>query len=103
MTVAFESPALYVRKLCCDMLNFSRTPRSEMHVKKVINEILVFAKETENRVIERRRISKDVIEYKENRKWLLRSYNESLKAYAFKTLDPIINIYFEKTNLCRKC
>jgi hypothetical protein len=58
------------------MLKFSRTHRSEMHVKREVDEVLEFAKETENRVIERRRISNDLIEYKENRKYLKRSYNQ---------------------------
>jgi hypothetical protein len=93
MTVAFESLALYVRKLFCDILKFSRTPRSEMHVKREVDEILAFAKETENRVIERTRISNDLIEYKENKKWSIRSYNEWKRACAYKTLDPVINIY----------
>jgi hypothetical protein len=34
-----------------------------------------------------------LIEYKENRKYLKRSYNQWIRACTNKTLDPIINVY----------
>jgi hypothetical protein len=85
MTIAFETPSLAVRKLYYDILIFSRTDRRNLHsVEETVNEILAFAKGVENRKTDRRIASNDIIEYKENRSWILRCYKLWLRACMLK-------------------
>jgi hypothetical protein len=75
MTKAFETPSLAVRKLYYDILNFSRADRRILRsVEETVNEIVAFAKDVENRITDREIASNDIIEYKENRNWVLRCY-----------------------------
>jgi hypothetical protein len=45
ITIAFESPALFVRKLYYEILKFSRTARYEMHTNEKVNKILTMTKD----------------------------------------------------------
>jgi hypothetical protein len=74
ITIAYETPALFVRKLYYEILTFSRASKCEIHANERVNEILSFPKDIENRVIEKRTISNDLIEYKEYSTRLLKSY-----------------------------
>jgi hypothetical protein len=71
MSIAFESSALFIRKHYYKIQKFNRTARYEMHTNEVMNNILSFVKDVENRVVERRSILGDIREY---RTWLLKSY-----------------------------
>jgi hypothetical protein len=54
---------------------------------------LAFAKDVENRISERRIASNDIIEYKENRSWILWCYKLWLRACFVKSLNPKVIIY----------
>jgi hypothetical protein len=93
MTIAFETPNLAVRKLYYDILIFSRTDRRYIQsVDERVNEILAFAKDVENQITDRRIASNDIIEYKENRSWILKCYKLWLRACLVKSLNPKVMI-----------
>jgi hypothetical protein len=64
-----------------------------MHVEERVNEILSLAKDVGNKTTERRLASIDLIEYKENRSWIQKSYELGLKACQYKSLNLKVVIY----------
>jgi hypothetical protein len=71
MTIGIEIPSLAVRRLYYDILVFSRTDRRNIHsIDDKVNEILAIAKDIENKIIDRRVVTNDIVEYKESRAWI---------------------------------
>jgi hypothetical protein len=96
MTIGIEIPGLAVRKLFYDITIFSRTDKRYIHsLDDKVNELLAQAKDVENRIIDRRIATNDIIEFRENRSWLIRCYELWLRACRIKRLNPKVKIYSE--------
>jgi hypothetical protein len=58
-----------------------------------VNNFLAFAKDVENQITDRRKASNEIVEYKENRSWILKCYKLWLRACLVKSLNPKVTIY----------
>jgi hypothetical protein len=99
MTIGIEIPGLAVRKLFYDFTTFSRTDKRYINsLDDKVNELLAQAKNVENRIIDRRLATNDIIEFRENRSWLIRCYELWLRTCRVKKLNPKVKIYTEMQN-----
>jgi hypothetical protein len=99
MTIGIEIPGLAVRKLYYDITIFSRTDKRYINsLDDKVNELLAQAKDVENRIIDRRLATNDIIEFRENRSWLIKCYDLWLRTCRVKKLNPKVKIYTEMQN-----